>query len=281
MRVTGARLASRRKERAAVPPGATIQSLTRAFALLEAVARHGSGAAMADLSRAAGLHPSTAFHLLQTLVALGYLVQDAKTRRYRLGPRLLQVAATASNELYLFDTAASVLAELTGETGESSSVAVLERGEAVILDKVEGTSRVGLIERPGCARPLHCTAIGKVLLAALPESQAQAILRDVRLDALTPKTITDIARLEQEMERVRAQGYASDDEEFSEGLRCLAAPVRSFSGQVVAALGVSGPIWRISLDRISSLVGAVTAAAQRLSQRLGYQGIPDGRQGRE
>jgi DNA-binding IclR family transcriptional regulator len=259
--------------------GTTIQSLDRALTLLEAVARESAGAAMADLSRAAGLHTSTAFHLLQTLVGRGYLVQDPQTRRYRVGPRLLRVAASATSERYISDAAAEILTELTAQTSESSSIAVLERDSAVILTKVEGLSRVGLIERPGEGRPLHCTAIGKVLLAALPQAKAQILIAEMRLDAFTPRTITRRGKLLRELSLVRSQGYAIDDEEFGQGLRCVAAPVRSFSRQVVGALGVAGPIWSIPPERIPALVEATMAAADRLSTQLGYPGLGEAKQG--
>jgi DNA-binding IclR family transcriptional regulator len=182
------------------------------------------------------------------------------------------VAASATSELYIAEAANEVIAELTAQTSESSSVAVLERDSAVILAKVDGPSRVGLIERPGEGRPLHCTAIGKVLLAALPQTRVQMLLAEMPLEAFTPRTITRKGQLVRELSLVRSQGYAIDDEEFSQGIRCVAAPVRSFSQQVVGALGVAGPIWSIPPERVPALVEAVTAAADRFSARLGYGG---------
>lgn len=234
---------------------------------------------MADLSRAVGLPMSTAFHLLQTLTGCGYLVQDPSTRQYRVGPRVLQVAATATGELYIAQAASDVLAELTAETGESSSVAVLDRDVAMILAKVDGTSRVGLLERPGEGRPLHCTATGKAILSGLSEAQAKAVIGSGRLEPFTDRSITHKGRLMKELALIRSRGYATDDEEFCQGIRCLAAPVRGFSRQVVAALGVAAPIWRIGPERVPELVEAVTAAADRLSARLGYIGLPDGKLG--
>lgn len=250
----------------------TVQSLTRALALLEEVARQGSAAAMTDLSRAVGLHSSTAFHLLRTLVECGFLTQEAKSRKYRIGPRLLRVAASATSETSIAEIAAPLLAELATETGETTSLAVLERNTAVVVAKADSPSMVGVLERPGEGRPLHCTAIGKVLLAALPDGQIKAILAGGRLEAFTSRTITQKRQLAKELEQVRSQGYALDDEEFSAGLRCLAAPIRSFSGQVVAALCVAGPAWRISNGRLPELVAEVKAAAGRLSAELGHPG---------
>lgn len=250
----------------------TVQSLTRALALLEAVAQHGSAAAMTDLSRAVGLHSSTAFHLLRTLVECGFLTQEVKSRKYRIGPRLLRVAASATSRTSIAELAAPELAVLAAETGETLSIAVLERNAAVIAAKADGPGMIGVLERPGEGRPLHCTAVGKVLLAALPEAQAKAILPAGRLQGSTPRSITQKRQLAKELALVRSQGYALDDEEFSIGLRCLAAPVRSYSGQVVAALCVAGPAWRIGADRLPELVAIVSAAAERLSTQLGFLG---------
>jgi DNA-binding IclR family transcriptional regulator len=129
---------------------------------------------------------------------------------------------------------------------------------------------VRLTERVGYPRPAHCTAIGKVMLADLSAADLAEFVRSADLRPLTPKTITSASQLRQELERVRAQGYAVDDEEFAQGIRCLAAPVRNFSGQVAAAVGVSGPVWRVSLDRVAQLTEFVVQAGHRLSEGLGY-----------
>jgi len=135
-------------------------------------------------------------------------------------------------------------------------------------------------QRVGYPRPAHCTAIGKTLLAHLPEAELKAFLQSTELRPLTPKTITAAPILEQELERVRRQGYGFDDEEFAQGIRCLAAPVRNFTGHVVAAIGISGPVWRVSLDRVAELTEVVISMGQRLSQQLGHAGDTGGAGGR-
>ncbi len=251
------------------PGGGTIQSLERGLRILEFVGRRGPGVSMAEIARDAGLHTSTAFHLLRTLVLLGYVIQDDVTRQYRLGPRLLQVAAAAWGEAQLGEAAAPFLAEMARETGESSHLAVFDRGEAVMLQKVDGDAPVRLAERVGYPRPAYCTAIGKVLLAWLDEHERAAYLAQTRLEPRTPKTITAAGALEAELARVREQGDAFDDEEYTQGIRCIAAPVRNFTGRIVAAVGLSGPVWRISLDRVGALTEVVRATAARLSAHLG------------
>ncbi len=267
-----ARPRARRQGRPA--PAVPIQSLQRGLGILETVARRDAGMGLGEVSREAGLHPSTTSHLLRTLVALGYLVQDEATRRYRVGPRVLQVAAATLGEGHLSETAGPLLAEMARATGETSHLAVFERGEVVVVNKIDGTGPVRLLERVGYPRPAHCTAIGKVLLAHLPPHDLAAYLAQTRLEAMTPKTITSPARLEAELERVRTRGHAVDDEEFARGIRCVAAPVRNFTGRVVAAVGVSGPIWRLSLARVARLTEVVRGSARRLSEQLGYRRGP-------
>ncbi len=149
---------------------------------------------------------------------------------------------------------------------------VVARCIFTLLLKVDGTSPVVLTNRVGYPRPDHSTAIGKVLLAYLPEPQLRAFLETAELRHFTPKTITAVSLLEQELVRVRGQGYAIDDEENRQGVRCLAAPVWNFTGQVVAAIGMTGPVWSVTLDRVAALIAIVNEAAFALSKKLGYPG---------
>ncbi len=256
--------------------GTMIQSLQRGLGILEIVAKNGRGVTMAEVSREIGLHTSTTFHLLRTLSALGYLVQDETTKEYHLGSKVFHLAASAWTEVQLSKVAKPFLAEMAHQTGETSHLAILERGEAIVIDRIDGSGPVRLTERVGYPRPAHCTAIGKAMLSHLPAAELKTFLETSELRPLTPKTITAGPILEQELERVRKQGYAFDDEEFAQGIRCLAAPVRNFTGHVVAAIGISGPVWRVSLDRVAELTEVVKSMGDRLSQQLGHSGGADG-----
>ena len=258
-----------RKGKAEIGGGPIIQSLQRGLSILELIAKKQGGMTTVEISREIGLHTSTTFHLLRTLTTLGYLVQDENTKQYRVGSKVFHLATSVSHEVQLLKMANPFLVDMAKETGETSHLALFERGEVIVVGKVDGEGPVGVTERVGYPRPAHCTAIGKVLLAHLPIAELKAFLDSADLRAMTPRTITAVPTLEQELERVRVQGYAIDDEEYSQGLRCIAAPVRNFTRNVVAAVGVSGPVWRVSLDRIALLTTAVRAAAQRLSQELG------------
>ncbi len=262
------------KSRDQTTRGTVIQSLQRGLGILEIVAKNGTGVTMVEVSREIGLHTSTTFHLLRTLTALGYLVQDERTKQYHLGSKVFHLAASAWTEVQLFKIAKPFLVDMAQHTGETSHLAILERGEVIVIDKVDGSGPVRLTERVGYPRPAHCTAIGKALLAHLPDAELKAFMEAGDLRPFTPKSITAASILEQELERVRAQGCAVDDEEFAQGIRCLAAPVRNFTGQVVAAIGISGPVWRVSLDRVAELTDVVKSMGYRLSQQLGYPGGP-------
>jgi DNA-binding IclR family transcriptional regulator len=251
----------------------TVQSLERAFSILEAIAGSDQPLSLAELSRVTGLHTSTAFHLIKTLILLGYVRQE-DTKRYRIGPRLFMQAAGASNEIGLVNLATPHLKRLADETGETAHLAVQADNGIAVIAKVEARSTVRSSERLGIVRPAHCTAIGKVLLADLPDDELESYLRTETFKAFTPKTITDRASIREEIRRVAASGVAYDDAEFSEELRCVAAPVRNYTGQTVASLGISGPVWRVTLQEMRRFGTRVAAVAADLSRDLGFKEQP-------
>ena len=151
---------------------------------------------------------------------------------------------------------------------------VLDQNKALYIDKVDLHARQGglqMVSRLGSRIPLHCTAVGKVLLAYMPETDAEIIIQNVSSEQRTGNTITDPAELKQHLKMIRARGYAIDDEENEEGVRCVAAPIRNEIGQVIAAMSVSGPSTRITIEKIDdSLKSRVTETAMRISRKLGF-----------
>ena len=245
-----------------------VQSLERAFGLLEAIARARQGIGLAELSKKVGLHNSTTFHLVKTMVALGYIRQD-RDKRYRIGRSLFALAAGSLDEVELVSLAIPVLEDLTEATGESGHFAVRSGDAVVVIAKTSGSGAFQLTNRAGVTRPAHGTALGKVLLAALTPGQLDRFLQNHGLAALTPKTITEPELLRQEVREVARTGVAYDDGEFNAEVRCVAVPVHDFTGQVVGALGISGPIWRLSIPVLQKQTELVKAAARRLSTALG------------
>jgi len=246
-----------------------VQSLGRAFAILEEVARHREGIGLADLSKLVGLHNSTTFHLAKTMVSLGYIRQEKDSKRYRIGRPLFALAASALDEIEMVNVATPVLEDLSRETGESSHFAVRMGDAVVVIARTSGPGAFQLTDRVGVVRPAHCTALGKVILASLREDQLKRFLERVELKPSTEKSITETQVLVREIAEIRRTGVAFDDGEFNPEVRCIAVPVRDFTGQIVGALGISGPIWRLSNQALQASAKIVQAAAHRLSAAFG------------
>jgi DNA-binding IclR family transcriptional regulator len=250
-----------------------VQSLGRAFAILEEVARHRDGIGLAELSKLVGLHNSTTFHLARTLASLGYLRQDKDTKRYRIGRPLFALAASALDEIEMVHVATPVLEDLSRETGESGHFGVRMGDAVVVIARTSGAGAFQLTERVGVVRPVHCTALGKIILAALRPDQLKRMLERIELKPSTENSITDATVLLKEIEEIRRTGIAFDDGEFNAEVRCIAVPVMDFTGQIIGALGISGPIWRLSNQALQGHARLVRAAANRLSTELGAKSL--------
>lgn len=249
--------------------GGGVQSLGRAFSILEEVARHREGIGLAELSKLVGLHNSTTFHLAKTLVSLGYLRQEKDNKRYRVGRPLFALAASALDEIEMVNVATPVLEDLSRETSESSHFAVRMGDAVVVIARTSGPGAFQLTDRVGVVRPAHCTALGKIILASLRPEQLKRFIARAELKPSTPKSITDVDVLVHEIAEVQRTGIAFDDGEFNAEVRCVAVPVTDFTGQVIGALGISGPIWRLSNQALHASAQVVLAAANRLSAEFG------------
>jgi DNA-binding IclR family transcriptional regulator len=248
-----------------------IQSIERAFAILEEIARNRDGIALAELSRRVGLHNSTTFHLVKTMVSLGYIQQTSESKRYRVGRNLFTLAAGALHEIELAQVARPVLETLALRSGECSHFAVRSGDDIVVVAKTAGTGMFQVADQVGIVRPAHCTALGKVLLAALHPQQLERHLQSRELRRFTPRTIIEHDALSREIEAVRRGGIAFDDGEFDPDARCVAVPVHNFTGQVAGAIGISAPMWRLTMQALQEKTQLVREAAAELSRELGYE----------
>lgn len=246
-----------------------VQSLGRAFSILEEIARHRDGIGLAELSKLVGLHNSTTFHLAKTMVSLGYIRQEKEPKRYRIGRPLFALAASALDEIEMINVATPVLEELSRETGESSHFAVRMGDSVVVIARTSGPGAFQLTDRVGVVRPAHCTALGKAILASLREDQLIRFLERIELKPSTENSITEIPLLLREIAEVRCTGVAFDDGEFNLEVRCVAVPVTSFTGETIGALGISAPTWRLSNTALRSRAKQVQAAAQQLATAFG------------
>jgi len=241
--------------------------------ILESFTRTEKELGVTELSKRLGLHKNNVFRLLATLEHRGYIEQNKETDNYRLGPRTLQIGSIFIEQRECRRQARPILEGLTAETGETAVIAVLRATKVVFMDGVETNRTVRAVSRIGAMLQAHCTAVGKVQLAYLAPAEVERMYPAAELPAVTPRTLKTREALLNELKTVRERGLAFEDEECDLDVKALAAPVRDFSGNVIAAIGIISPASRLSGDR-SAQEGAasrILAAALALSSRLGYR----------
>ena len=252
----------------------SIQTVANALRVLEEF-REEVEIGVADLSRRLGLHKNNVFRLLATLEEAGYIEQDRETERYRLGLGALELGRAFLRGRPLVDRAKPHLDALSGRFGEATHLGVLNDFEVVHVAACAPERLVFTPSRVGMRLPVHCTALGKVLIGCCPEGQREAYDRTLSTrGALAPrtgKTIVDPDKFLEHLRTVAGQGFATDHGECEDGLGCAAAPVHDASGRVTAAISLSAPSVRVNEDAmLSEVLPEVTAAAEQLSRELGY-----------
>jgi IclR family transcriptional regulator, acetate operon repressor len=245
-----------------IPRTGGVQSLSRAFGVLESLSELGGEAGLSELAAATGLAPGTIHRLVRALVDLGYLGQ-LPSRRYTLGPKLVGLGETAARQFGRW--AQPVLAELVAEIGETANLAVLDGDQAVYVAQVPSPHSMRMFTEIGRRVPLHCTGVGKALLSALPPAESSAIVERTGLPAVTAMTIVDASALQVELDISHHRGYVLDEGEQELGVRCVAAPV---VGPGHAAVSVSGPTSRMDDATVSRIAPLVVAAGRRLGALL-------------
>jgi IclR family pca regulon transcriptional regulator len=263
------------------PEPAGSQSLERGLAILSTFRSARPLLGVSDLSRQVGLSRSTTHRYVSTLAALGYLQQDVETKKYRLGPRVLDLGFSAINSMELRHISAPHLQQLSDTTGHTVNMAVLDDADIVYIERCQssraGRRDIDLNLHVGSRLPAYCTSMGKVLLAFLPDDELRTVLGTVRLARRGPNTITAKGELAKELERVRARGLAVNNEELAYGLRSIAVPVRSQNGDVVAAINIAVHRSLVSLDELlEELAAALERTAGEISARIGFGRVAHG-----
>jgi IclR family transcriptional regulator, acetate operon repressor len=250
-----------------------VQSVERTLDILELLASLDDDVALSQVAERLDLPLGTVHRLLATLIARGYAAQDAATRLYGPGPKLLEIAARAaeSRRFSLQHVAQPFLQQLVDATGETSNLLSMQGDEAVYLAQATSPRLVRMFTQVGQRAPLYCTGGGKALLAGLPLPEFERYLRRVQIERWTPYTLPSPDALRQDVMRIREHGFAVDHEEREEGVRCVAAPIFDHSGACVGALSISGPTTRVTPDLVATLGPQVRAAAQRCSATLGFR----------
>lgn len=250
--------------------GDQVQSLIRALALLNRIAESpDDGGSLTDLAQQVGLPTSTAHRLLTTLEQERYVRFNHEMRTWTVGVQAFVTGCSFTKTRSLVALARPHMRHLMEDGGETVNLAVEDDGQAVYLAQTECRQMMRAFARPGTRVPLHCSAVGKAILSATSDKTLSKILHQHGMPRLTVKTITVPSLLRDELARVRATGYAVDDEEHAVGLRCIAAPIFDETGDVVAAVSASGPMARIVEEQIAQLGGLVLEASRAISAELG------------
>ena len=247
-----------------------IQSLDRGIQLLLAIGSAGRPVSLGELTELLEIDRSSVYRLANTLKMRGLLSQSEETKAYTLGPAVWKLASQMRQSNPLLQVAREHVVALAKQTGETAHLAAREADRVVFLDYVLSSQIVGVSVGSSRVEPLHCTSLGKALLVDFNAAELHDLLGDGRLRRYTPKTITSVRELAAECEQVRQRGFAVDDVEFREGVRCIAASVRDFDGHVVAAIGISAPSNRLTKGRLNEVGEQVKAAADAVSRKLGF-----------
>jgi IclR family acetate operon transcriptional repressor len=254
-----------------------VQSLVRAIALLNYIAETSEdGIALTDLARRAGLAVSTVHRLLTTLEQERYVRYSQTRKRWIIGFQAFVTGCAFTKNSGIIGAARPHMYNLRELVGETVNLALRDGDQTVHVAQVESRQIMRVFNRPGMRVPLHCSAVGKAILSAMPGQLRSNVLGRYRLERFTENTIVSIQQFCAELERVRDSGYAVDDEEHHIGLRCISAPIFDRDGCVVAAVSTSGPTTRIGKKRISALGLQVKEAARAISADVCAIGIADG-----
>jgi len=247
------------------------QVLERAFTILDVLASSGKDQSLAEVVERVGVNRSTCYRLLRILERHHFTERDSATGKYRLGSKLLELGKQAASRFDLAQLARPYLERLSQESGETAHLGILCDGEVVSIANVDSHHALRISGTLGLRSPAHCSSLGKALLAFLPEADVNELVRRQGLKPYTRNTITRRADLKRELQQIRRRGYAIDDEELEDGLKCIGAPVRDYSGRAIAALSIAGAAFRLNGERLPLLARSVVRAAADLSIKLGFR----------
>lgn len=251
---------------------ATSNAVDRALNILELVIQRSDGLTNSEISRKLSIPKSSASYILRTLEQRGYVRRDPTTHRYRIGLKAASLAHGMMEFVDLRQAASPVLQQLVERTRLTAHLAILDQGRAVYIDRAENPGFLRINTWVGRDLDVHTTAVGKVLMAPKPEAEVRKILEQEGMKSSTPLSITNPEAYLSELEKVRSQGYAEDNEENNLGVRCVAAPIYGSVGEVLAAIGLTGASSQVTDDNAFQLARTAIKAALLVSRQLGYRG---------
>ncbi len=246
----------------------TIQAVDRAIDVLEALAT-GGAMTLTEIANEMGQAPATVYRILSTFQARGITECDPLTQDWSIGASAFRIGATFLRRTNVTASALPAMRHLMETTGETSNLGIEKSGMVIFISQLETHESIRAFFPPGTQAPMHSSGIGKALLSTFSEARLEAFIQEAPFERFTPQTIVTADGVRAEMQKIRAQGYAFDDEEKSIGMRCIAAPILNFQGQAVAGISISGPSHRVTLDRVAQIGGLVKAASAEVSRSLG------------
>lgn len=247
-----------------------VQSIDRIILIIELLSMHPKGISLTEICAATSLPKGTASRMLAALISHGYAMQEIDTKRYRLTMRMFEIGSRVAGNTNLLSVARPYLEYLSSVSGEAVHLVSRVNDEVVYLYKEEASnSIVRMSSFVGLRNPMYCTGVGKSILAFLPDDEMRAIWSRTKPIRFTPSTITTLEDMEAEIQRIRQRGYAIDDEEHEAGVRCIAAPILTFTGNPVAAISLSAPAIRLDDAEVQKYAPMVMDAANSISRYFG------------
>jgi IclR family transcriptional regulator, KDG regulon repressor len=246
------------------------QVLDRVVKILDCFGPERTDLRLVELAAATGLHKSTLYRLLEAMRAHRLIGFDETSASWHLGMKLFEMGSMAIERLALDKHAHPILDRLADVSGETAHLCVLDGSDVVYIAKVECTRTLRIPSAVGQRNPAYCTGVGKAILAHLAPPQLAAYIAETPLRPFTKRTLTSAGELRANLRQIVAQGYAIDDQEREDGVRCVAAPVRDHGGRVIAAISIAGPTMRVTKEKVTELAAHVMRAANEIAAKLGY-----------
>ena len=251
-----------------------IKVLEKAFKILELFDDKDKELSATEIQNHLSYNKTSTFRIIKNLEDAGYLEKDYRTLNYKLGLKIYQLGSLAEPQAIIRRITRPFLEKLNEECHETVHLAVLHKGEALYLDKIEGKKTIRVITRIGMKLPAHCSGVGKTLLSALSEDTLGKILTEKGLERFTDNTITELNDLKTELDQIRKQGYAIDNEEIEEGLKCVAAPLINSEGKVLAAISISAPGERFDRE-FATYITRISKTSKEISRLLRQKAVYD------
>jgi IclR family KDG regulon transcriptional repressor len=248
-----------------------IQSVERAADVLELFLTSSSDLSVKEISEELSLSKSTAHGIIKTLEHRGYLEQNPIDLKYKLGLKLFELGIAVENQLDVGRISRPIIENLVAKLKETVHLVVLQRDEVIYIEKVEGPQTLRISSQVGKRAPIHCTGVGKAILAFQSEAEIDRILSMSPLEPYTEFTLTDKEEIKKQLKTIHQQGFSVDDEEIELGLRCVAAPIFNHQAKAIASVSCAAPTMRLEDEQLSKVIEGIKQAASEISRCMGYK----------